>query len=179
MVGSYYLCSLCLTTELFHLTNDFHSSLDDKVQLYRWQEYNCDCCGCLLFMASGVFLPTTDELCNLARGAKARNVQLDPPTKNCPNATIKGCSVLASPVDLVFVSRVSAASVVCLKPALFPAHIWFLSEKCVTASRHIWLLLKESLVGLIALAALSMWWKIVGWVANYRLNWPRQIYDVG
>ena len=35
----------------------------------------------LLFMTFGVFLPTTDELCNLARGVDTRNVQLDPRTK--------------------------------------------------------------------------------------------------
>ena len=52
-----------------------------KVQWSRWQEFNCDCYVWLLFITSGVFLPTTDELCNLARGVDTRNVQLDPRTK--------------------------------------------------------------------------------------------------
>ena len=40
-------------------------------------------------MASGAFLPTTDELCNLARGANTRNVQLDPRTKTARMQQLK------------------------------------------------------------------------------------------
>ena len=60
-----------------------------KVQWSRWQEFNCDCYVWLLFITSGVFLPTTDELCNLARGVDTRNVQLDPRTKTAPMLQLK------------------------------------------------------------------------------------------
>ena len=43
-------------------------------------------------MPSGAFLPTTDELCNLARGAVARNVQLDLITKTARMLQLKAAS---------------------------------------------------------------------------------------
>ena len=122
-----------------------------KVQWSRWQEYNCDCYVWLLFITSGVFLPTTDELCNLARGVDTRNVQLDPRTKNCSDATIKGCSVLTSALLTLCLSPkcFSAASVVCSKSCFVPihAHIWFPSE---SASQPVVIFCETNFIG-------SMW----------------------
>ena len=99
-----------------------------KVQWSRWQEYNCDCYVWLLFITSGVFLPTTDELCNLARGVDTRNVQLDPRTKNCSDAAIKGCSVLTSALLTLCVCLPSVSRPHLLfaqKAALFPSTLTF------------------------------------------------------
>ena len=102
-------------------------------------------------MTSGVFLPTTDELCNLARGVDTRNVQLDPRTKNCSDATIKGCSVLTSALLTLCLSPkcFSAASVVCPKSRFVPilAHIWFPSE---SASQPVVIFCETNFIG-------SMW----------------------
>ena len=103
-------------------------------------------------MTSGVFLPTTDELCNLARGVDTRNVQLDPRTKT----TIKGCSVLTSALLTLCLSPkcFSAASVVCPKSRFVPihAHIWFPSE---SASQPVVIFCETNFIG-------SMW-RGVGW----------------
>ena len=103
------------------LTAYFYSSTDDKVQLCRWQEYNCDCQSCRLFVASAPFLPTTDELCNLARGASARNVQLDLITKSARMLQLKAAPSSTARWPCVCL-RGSAASVVCPQPALFGDH---------------------------------------------------------
>ena len=128
---------------------------NSQSQWSRWQEYNCDCYVWLLFITSGVFLPTTDELCNLARGVDTRNVQLDPRTKT----TIKGCSVLTSALLTLCLSPkcFSAASVVCPKSRFVPihAHIWFPSE---SASQPVVIFCETNFIG-------SMWGG-VGWLCS-------------
>ena len=119
-------------------------------------------------MTTSVFLPTTDELCNLARGVDTRNVQLDPRTKT----TIKGCSVLTSALLTLCLSPkcFSAASVVCPKSRFVPihAHIWFPSE---SASQPVVIFCETNFIG-------SMWWGVVWGGAVQQLETQLTVTDL-
>ena len=72
-------------------------------------------------MASAVFFPTTDELCNLARGgAKTRNVQLDPRTKTAQMQQLKAASLT-----------------LCLSQECRQQHLLFASKACFVPSTHL------------------------------------------
>ena len=126
-------------------------------------------------MASGAFLPTTDELCNLARGVDTRNVQLDPRTKNRSDATIKGCSVLTSALLTLCVCLPSVSRPHLLfaqKAALFPSTLTFGFRQKVRHTQS------SYFVKLISSAACGEGWGVWGRVAVQQLETQLTVTDL-